>query len=177
MSTRFEVFVPCPDYPELFWIGNRGTLFSLRTFQDVKLTPSHNGYPMHATKIGGRKGKCICVRIHVQVAKAFVKNVEDKPFVNHKDGRKDNNSWDNLEWVTHLENMEHAVRHGLLKHHRGHDNPASVVSPEMLKDIRSKVGIVSYRKIAKEYAISKTTVRKIALGLRYQQPVVEAIAA
>jgi hypothetical protein len=46
--------------------------------------------------------------IHRLVAIQFIPNLENKEFVNHKDGNKLNNNVDNLEWVTRSENNQHA---------------------------------------------------------------------
>lgn len=61
-------------------------------------------------------------QIHRLVALAFIPNPENKPCVNHKDGDKHNNNLNNLEWVTHKENTQHALRAGripLLKKNEG----------------------------------------------------------
>jgi hypothetical protein len=50
------------------------------------------------------------------VATAFIDNPENKPFVNHIDGNKTNNSADNLEWVTNRENVQHNHNIGLIKY-------------------------------------------------------------
>jgi hypothetical protein len=61
------------------------------------------------------------------VATAFITNPENKSQINHKDGNKKNNFFENLEWVTNQENQDHARKNGLiLPPPRGYDNSCSL---------------------------------------------------
>ena len=62
--------------------------------------------------------KPTCRRVHRLVAQAFLPNPEGLKEVNHKDGNKDNNRADNLEWCTRSHNVKHSFDTGLKHPHR-----------------------------------------------------------
>lgn len=104
---------PVVGYDGIFSVTESGDVYSHRTFKFLAQGELHNGYKCISSRIGGRKGKCICLRVHRMVAEAYVMNEDGKPFVNHIDGNKHNNHFKNLEWCTSQENMSHAFRTGL----------------------------------------------------------------
>lgn len=86
----------------------------------LKYSINHNGYQIINFYVNHkRKGFCV----HTLVATHFVPNNDTtKTQVNHKDGNKQNNNVDNLEWVTPLENTRHAIE-VLGKNHIEENNP------------------------------------------------------
>lgn len=65
-----------------------------------------------SAKTRGDKPKYVRRYVHRLVADAFVPNPNNKPEVNHIDSNPNNNTAQNLEWVTHTENMRHAYKCG-----------------------------------------------------------------
>jgi len=72
-----------------------------------------NGYK-YVTLASRQAGVKKNLFIHQLVAKAFIGNPDNKVSVNHIDGNVTNNNVENLEWVTQLENVRHAIRIGLV---------------------------------------------------------------
>jgi len=72
----------------------------------------------------GRKG----VYAHRLVAQYFLDATEEerKLEINHKDGIKDSNHFSNLEYVTHTENVHHAIKTGLLNDKNMHKRKIKV---------------------------------------------------
>ncbi len=73
-----------------------------------------------------KKGVSSTEYVHRLLAETFIPNPLNKPEVNHKDLNKLNNSLENLEWVTHSENMLHAYKNGAIKCRRGKGHPSSI---------------------------------------------------
>lgn len=153
-----EIWKDVVGYEKYFLVSNKGRLFSKRTNIILKQHEHKHGYLHVASKIGGRKGKNICFKMHRVVAEAFIKNPENKPTVNHKDGIKTNNEDINLEWSTSSENNKHAYMVGLRK-------PTNMTDKRKLSNsdvlfIRNNLKISS-RKLAKIFNVNKTNILKI----------------
>jgi hypothetical protein len=102
--------------------------------------------------------------IHRIVAMAFIKNENNKPSINHKDGDKKNNKVDNLEWCTQEENVRHAVNNGLFKGRRkkGEDYFWVYFEAErqIFRSIHIKNGVRKYIKQNKSLSIVNNAVAK-----------------
>ena len=59
-----------------------------------------------------QNGKRKSFLIHRLVALAYIPNTYNKPIVNHINSNRTDNRVENLEWVTHKENSQHASRNG-----------------------------------------------------------------
>lgn len=94
---------------ENYYITDSGKVYS-RTFcnsiriKQLKPKKSIDGYLSVGLYSNGIKSY---KRINRLVAEAFIPNPNNKPEVNHKNGIKNDNRVENLEWATRSENMKY----------------------------------------------------------------------
>jgi len=90
-------------------VGNKGTI--LIDKEKVNIRKSPDGYLVFTLKT---KYGYTTARVHRLVAIAFVPNdnPEIKTEVNHIDFNRENPNSDNLEWVTHEDNVKYSVKNG-----------------------------------------------------------------
>ena len=98
-----ETFLPHPTLPELM-LGNLGTVVSLHT---RKLTVRDDGYVVVGLK-SGVSGRPNVEKVHRLVAQTFIPNPLKLREVNHINHQKADNRVENLEWVSHADNLKKA---------------------------------------------------------------------
>jgi hypothetical protein len=81
-----------------------GEIWSVRSEKFLKQEIS-KGYKRVTLSINGKTKR---FQVHRLVAMYFIENKLNRPCVNHIDGDKQNNNFNNLEWCTHSENENHS---------------------------------------------------------------------
>ena len=91
-------------YEGLYQVSNLGRIKSVRN-DKIRLNDFSSNKYLRISLWKNGSGKKF--QVHRLVAQAFIPNPENKPFINHKDGNKQNNHVENLEWCTSSENQKH----------------------------------------------------------------------
>lgn len=95
------------DYENLYLISENAIIYKLDFDGFSYGSLKSNGYIRASLMKNGEKEHR---HLHRLVALTFLDKPEGKDFVNHKDGNKENNCVDNLEWVTRSENEIHKYK-------------------------------------------------------------------
>jgi len=124
MNTSNEIWEPVKGYEGCYEVSNTGKIMGiermvvtksgLRIIKSRLLKPRLNNYGYMEVRLT-KNGKTTTTFIHIIIARSFIPNPLNKLEINHVNGIKTDNRIENLEWCTHLENMQHASLTGLLK--------------------------------------------------------------
>lgn len=133
-----------------------------------KLSTDKDGYSVVNLS---KNGKIKMLKVHRLVAYAFVDGKSDeRNQINHIDGNKQNNTAENLEWVTSRENIAHAfatgLKHGVSIQYFGENNSHCKLSDDQIKLIRDvrEAYHCTYEKLAKMFGCGKTQIGRIIRG-------------
>lgn len=98
------------------------------------------------------------IPLHRLIALVFCDGFEEGKIINHKDGNKQNNFADNLEWVTQQENIKHSHSSDLQP--KGLKTYTGKFTAEQREEIKRlwDIGEKSKREIAKMYGVSHTCI-------------------
>lgn len=160
------VYPNIPDSLNRFEISTYGRLRNKATQHVYKLDVLSSGYCSVRTTLGSRNKK-IHILIHKAVAYTFLNNENNLPEVNHKDGNKENNYVDNLEWCTSHENQQHKYDAGLfdkslISCENNHNAKLTMQEVEYIRQNYIK-GSHEFgtRAMAKKFAVSSPTILSV----------------
>lgn len=154
-----EVWKDIKDYEGIYQVSNLGNVKCLgnefsRKERFLKLSPQSKGY---LTVVLQKNATRKMVLVHRIVAEYFVDNAESKVQVNHINGIKTDNRVENLEWVSHRENLNHAIKNNLTL--KGEENRNSKLKDIDVVKIHSLLqNGTTIKELSESYNVSYSTI-------------------
>lgn len=110
-----ELWKPVPGYEEYYEVSSLGRVKRIKGGSGTQVGKILKPWPLdgYLYLFLSINSKTKQIPIHRLVCSAFHENPENKSEVNHINGHRYDNRAENLEWVTHQENMQHAWKTGL----------------------------------------------------------------
>ncbi len=165
--------VKTPLYPNLkdyYYISNYGRVYSTKSgkFVNPRKIGKKRRYVSICLKAYGESGESTRteIPIHRLMMAIFypVDNMENLQ-VNHIDGNRQNNTFENLEWVTASENIRHAYKNNLITIREAEDSPYANFTNEMIDNICQlfMTGKYSKKEIAEMTGVPIYIVRNVTI--------------
>jgi hypothetical protein len=174
MENKMESWKDIEGYEGLYKISNFGKVKSLSRYvknnkinskklikeRILSQTDNRNGYKYVSLS---RNGKAKHFYIHILVGCAFIKRGFNSTEINHINGDKSNNKDKNLEWVTRKQNINHAIKIGLINI-SGERHYKHKLTDQQALDIRKELKYYKYgmfSQIARKYNVNDSIIRDI----------------
>lgn len=122
------------DIKNIYLVSNTGLVKNKITNKILSTNFTHKGY-LQVGLMSISKKKCISKVVHRLVSIAFIPNPDNKPQVNHINGKKTINWYRNLEWNTCKENIQHAIQNNLFYNGLGEMANGSIYSDEKIHQV------------------------------------------
>ncbi len=165
-----EEWTPISGYETRYLISNHGRVKSIISLDNC----DRDGVFILSQYCKRRYCTCVLVSdtrkdtmlVHRLVAFAFVNNSNPNELtqVNHIDANKHNNHYSNLEWCTHRQNDDHAIKHGLKPRQKGILNGHAKLSEDDVRliRVRHKEGS-SIADLAREFGLVYVSIKDIII--------------
>jgi hypothetical protein len=153
-----------PEFCGLYKATSDGQILSFTTKLNgkaMKLNKRKDGYLQVQIKI---KQKVHNRLVHVLVDRAFNGEINSQHEINHKDGNKLNNKFENLERVTRQENVRHAIKIGLWNPCRGEAHRSAKLTEEKIIQIKEEATACKVNRRYK-YGFIKETANKFNVNV------------
>ena len=134
--------------------------------QENNVKPRENADGYAVVTMGNKRIRRSTQFVHRVVAELFLPNPQNLSDVDHLDGNRMNPDKDNLEWVTHEENVKRAYeRSGHVGRVTGEKNPKARLTPEMVLNLRAeyKAG-VTIQEMVDKYGYPWNTIGNAVKG-------------
>lgn len=105
-----EYWVPVKGFENSYEISSMGRV--RKKPKIMKQSPNGHGYKKLTLS---SNGKTRCTSVHILMAESFLGERPKDLIVNHKNGIKADNNIENLEYTDQEYNMQHAVKHNLVR--------------------------------------------------------------
>ena len=159
-----EVWKQIKGYEGLYEISNLGRFKSctrrivkkngaVNILKEKIIIPNCNTKDRYVNVCITKNGKAKTIALHILLATAFISNPENKPCINHINGKKKDNALSNLEWVTYSENMIHALDTGLRPFLFGEKATNKKLNEKIVLEIFNNT-VDDVKKICKNYNIT-----------------------
>lgn len=174
MSMQDEIWKDVIGWNGKYQVSNHGR-FKSHNGKFTKLHP--NGFITLGTigDVGYRSvtlrdhGKYLQTRLHTIVGEHFLDKPksDQKLCINHKDGNKLNNYFENLEWVTLGDNVRHAVLTGLMNL-KGERHPHVKLTEAKVIEMRKvrKEGW-TFQKIGDHFGVERRQASDVVRGVNW----------
>lgn len=152
-----------PGYEGLYCVTEDGRVWSERSKKFVGGYRARDGYVFAVLM---RKYHRWYVGVHRLVALAFIGNPGAGLEINHKNGVRDDNRIENLEWVTHIQNCKPDRALNLIASRpRGEKNGSAKYTDDQINEVRVlKAAGYSQTEISAQTGISQQHVSNVLSG-------------